>query len=130
MNAEGKVASIERVKDELHTIEDELSEWASAKGKSFFLPADEVVVPALSEVSLWASQQTYEPAAISGFLQVADYYLVAHAKAHDWIIVTHEIPSDSVRKIKIPNACIGLEISCVTPYEMLRRERAKFVLGN
>ena len=26
-------------------------------------------------------------------------------------------------------ACIGLGIKCMTPYEMLRRERARFVLG-
>ena len=30
---------------------------------------------------------------------------------------------------KIPNACIGLGLSCISPYEMLRRERARFVLG-
>ena len=63
------------------------------------------------------------------FLQVADYWLVAHAKARDWTIVTHETPSESVRKIKIPNACIGLGLHCISPYEMLRREKARFVLG-
>lgn len=129
MNSHGKVASVERIKDELHAIEDELSDWASGKDTSFFLPADEVVVPALAEVSKWANQQDYESAAISTFLQVADYWLVAHAKAHDWVIVTHEVPSVSLKKIKIPNACIGMAITCVTPYEMLRRERARFVLG-
>jgi len=30
---------------------------------------------------------------------------------------------------KIPDACIGLGIKCMTPFEMLRRERARFVLG-
>jgi len=34
-----------------------------------------------------------------------------------------------VRKIKIPDACIGLGIKCMTPFAMLRRERARFVLG-
>lgn len=29
----------------------------------------------------------------------------------------------------IPDACIGLRIKFMTPYEMLRRERARFVLG-
>lgn len=46
-----------------------------------------------------------------------------------FIVVTHEIPSASTRKIKIPDACIGLDVKCMTPYEMLRRERARFVLG-
>jgi len=41
---------------------------------------------------------------------VADYYLVAQAKAGNHTIVTHEIPSASARKIKIPDACIGLGI--------------------
>jgi len=27
------------------------------------------------------------------------------------------------------DACIGLGIRCVTPFEMLRNERARFVLG-
>lgn len=38
--------------------------------------------------------------------------------------MTHEIPSNSTKKIKIPDACIGLGIKCITPYEMLRTERA------
>ncbi len=128
-NMTGKVASIEKILDELHSMEDELSQWATDKGARFFLPVDEAVLPALTEVSEWANAQNFEAAAISTFLQVADYWLVAFAKAHDWVIVTHEVPSDGVRKIKIPNACLGLGIQCINPYEMLRRERAKFVLG-
>jgi hypothetical protein len=50
----------------------------------------------------------------------------AHAGGHT--VVTHEVPSASVRKIKIPDPCIGLGIKFMTPYEMLRRERARFVL--
>ncbi|MFO8051181.1 MAG: DUF4411 family protein, partial [Thermoplasmatota archaeon] len=60
---------------------------------------------------------------------MADYYLIAHAHANGHTVVTHEKPADSVKKIKIPNVCIGLGIKCVTPYEMLRKEKAKFVLG-
>lgn len=128
-NAAGQVASIEKVSDELVGGGDELSDWAAARGKAFFLSPDDRVLPALGEVSAWATGQNYEAAAIATFLQVADYWLVAHAKATNCIVVTHEVPSESVRKIKIPNACIGLGITCVTPYEMLRRERARFVLG-
>jgi hypothetical protein len=66
---------------------------------------------------------------VSTFLQIADYYLVAHALAMGHTVVTHEVPADTIRKVKIPNACIELGIKCVTPYEMLRAERARFVLG-
>jgi hypothetical protein len=40
-----------------------------------------------------------------------------------------EVPASSSKKIKIPNACIGLGVKCMTPFEMLRNERARFVLG-
>jgi len=39
------------------------------------------------------------------------------------------IASASTKKIKIPNASIGLGVKCMTPFEMLRHERARFILG-
>ena len=67
---------------------------------------------------------------MSTFLQVADYYLVAHALAHGFSVVTHEVAANSIKKIKIPNACIALHIKSMSPYEMLRTEKARFVLGS
>jgi len=128
-NGAGRVFSIEKVGDEIQAIADELSGWANARGDGFFLRPDASVLPSLADVSKWASGQRYEPAAVSTFLQVADYYLVAHALAGKHTVVTHEVPSASTRKIKIPDACIGLGIKCMTPFEMLRVERARFVLG-
>jgi hypothetical protein len=87
------------------------------------------VIPALGAVSTWATGNQYEPAAISTFLQIADYYLVAQALAGGHTVVTHERPSASARRIKIPDACLGLGIKFMTPFEMLRLERARFVLG-
>ncbi|MBA4180711.1 MAG: DUF4411 domain-containing protein, partial [Anaerolinea sp.] len=80
--------------------------------------------------SEWATGQGYEPAAVNTFLQVADYYLVAQALASHHTVVTHEIPSTSTKRIKIPNARIGMGVKVMTPYEMLRVERAQFVLGS
>ena len=128
-NAAEKVFSIEKVGDEVQAVEDELTGWAAERGEGFFLRPDATVFPALAEVSTWATAQEYEPAAVSTFLQVADYYLMAQALASNHTVVTHEIPSASTRKIKLPDACIGLGVKCMTPYEMLRRERARFVLG-
>ena len=128
-NSKGQVFSIEKVGDELLAGADELSSWATARGAGFFLPPDPQVLPALATVSSWVTGQGYEPAAVNTFLQLADYYLIAHARAHGHTVVTHEIPSDSVRKVKIPNVCIGLGIKFMTPYEMLRAEKARFVLG-
>lgn len=128
-NEAGAVGSIDKVADELVAGDDDLADWAKARGATFFLPPDGPIVPALARVSAWANSQNFERAAIATFLQVADYWLVAHAFALRCIVVTHEVPADTVRKIKIPNACIGLAIPCINPYEMLRRERARFVLS-
>ncbi|MDP1750747.1 MAG: DUF4411 family protein [Reyranella sp.] len=128
-NAAGHVRSIEKVGDEIAAVADELSVWAAARGAGFFVKPDAAVLPALATVSTWATGQKYEPVAVGTFLQVADYYLVAHALAHGDTVVTHEVPSASLKKIKIPDACIGLGVKCVTPYAMLSRERARFVLG-
>ena len=128
-NRAGVVYSIERVGDELEAGEDELADWAEEQGGDFFVPPDATLLPALGAVSTWATSQSYEPGAISTFFQVADYYLVGQAYAGQHVVVTHERASGSTRKVKIPDACIGLGLKCVTPYEMLRNEQARFVLG-
>ena len=128
-NKAGKVFSIDMVRDEIMVGGDNLSDWAKASGKGFFLEPDEKMLPALRKVSQWASGQNYESAAVSTFLQLADYYLVAHALATGRTVVTHEQASTSTKKIKIPDACIGLKVKFMTPYQMLRIEKAKFELG-
>jgi Domain of unknown function (DUF4411) len=128
-HAAGRVFSIEKVADELAAGADELSEWAAKRGNGFFLAPDQNMLAALATVSAWVNAQQYRPAAVSAFLQDADYYLLAHALGHGHVVVTHEVPSDGVRAVKIPNVCIGVKVKCMTPYEMLRKERARFVLG-
>ena len=53
-NQDGTVASVEKVADELHGIDDDLAAWARVRGESFFLRPDDAVVPALGTVSDWA----------------------------------------------------------------------------
>jgi len=64
------------------------------------------------------------------YLLDSDYYLVAQGFAHGHVVVTHEVASGSKKKIKIPDACISLGVKCMTPFAMLRKERARFVLGH
>jgi len=92
-NDAGLVFSIERVEDEIVGLGDGLSSWAAARGSGFFVKPDPSIVSALGVVSAWAMNQNYEPAAVNAFLQVADYYLVAHALAHGHTVVTHEVYS-------------------------------------
>jgi hypothetical protein len=128
-NNAGLVFSIEKVSDELAAGNDDLAPWAEARGAAFFLAPDTQTAGEFANVSNWVTSQNYEPAAITTFLQIADYYLIAHALAHQFTIVTHEVAANTTKKVKIPNVCIGLGIDCKTPYDMLRRERARFVLG-
>lgn len=125
----GRVFSIESVFNELTQGADELADWARARRANFFLNADTTVLQGLQQVSQWANNGSYEPGAVNTFLQVADCLIVAHAHAHNCIVVTHETASTSTRRIKIPNACNAFNVQCITPFEMLRREKARFVLG-
>ena len=54
--------------------------------------------------------------------------MVSRALAHESAVVTHERAADTGGKIKIPNACSGLEVRCINPFEMLRSEGARFIL--
>jgi len=128
-NGGGHVFSIEKVGDELKAGADELATWAAARGKGMFLAPDAKMLTSLQTVSSWVTRQSYTPAAVNTFLQVADYYLVSRALAHGDTVVTHEVPANTIYKIKIPTVCIGMGIKCMTPFEMLRLERAQFVLG-
>ena len=127
-NEEHKVFSIEKVGDEINAIGDELSEWTKNRGEKFFKKPNKTLLPALGKVADWVNAASYEPSAKNIFLQVADYYLVAQAYAERYTIVTHEVASNSLKKVKIPDVCLELEIKFVTPYEMLRQEKARFVL--
>lgn len=127
-NSAGRVVSIDKVSDEIEAGNDELWAWAQSRGDSLFLKPGATLPSALAKVSTWASSQTYDPAAVSTFLQVADYYLVSQALADGHTVVTHEIPSTSRKRIKIPDACLGVKVKFVTPFEMLRTAKARFVL--
>lgn len=126
---QGRVFSIEKVRDELLAVGDELSEWAQPQGAEFFRRPGSADFESLAVTSRWAAAAGYEPGAVRGFLMVADYYLVAQARTGKFTVVTHEVPAASPKKIKVPDACIALGVECVSPFGMLRRERARFVLG-
>jgi hypothetical protein len=119
---------VAKVREELVAGADDLASWAAVRGKEFFLEPDAKTLTSMRAVTSWASSAGYPPSAVNVFLQSADYYLVAQAQAAGLVVVTHEIPG-ATRRIKIPDACVGVGVSCMTPYAMLRSERARFVLG-
>jgi predicted nucleic acid-binding protein len=127
-NTASRVASVESVSEELRDGSDELADWAKAR-PNFFLPADDDVVTSLSALTEWTVKTDYLDAAINEFLQEADYFLIGHALAHGFTVVTHEKPKNSKKKIQIPDACDANGVAWTDPYAMLRTEGARFILG-
>jgi hypothetical protein len=130
-NEAGIVFSVEAVGKELKRGADNLSVWAAARDSTFFLtPPDPTMGAALMAVGNWVFSENYRQDAIATFLGAADFYLVAHALAEQYTVVTHEVAASSRKKVKIPNACAGVSIDSMTPFDMLRREGARFHMGS
>ena len=128
-HASQRVFSVARVRDELCAGADELAEWAKARD-SFFLGPDDTVVQSMRDVASWVTSANppYTPAAVTEFLGAADYYLIAHARAKGFAVVTAEVAANTVKKVKIPNACQALGMPYVDLFAMLRTEGARFVM--
>lgn len=126
----GIIYSVSAVNKELKNGSDLLVAWASQQPKTFFLSPDKHVVAALETVSNWVNSQSYTPAAIAEFFAAADYWLVGHALATGYTVVTHEVsvPS-SKKKVKIPDACNGVGVKWTNPFDMLEKQGALFVLA-
>ena len=128
-NKSKNVFSVEQVGREIRAGDDELSDRAKTRGNGFFLKPGASFPGAMARVSAWANSQHYRRAAVHEFLKAIDCYLVAQALSGKHVVVTNEVPApESVRKIKIPDACDALRVQWTTPYEMLRKSGARFIL--
>lgn len=129
-NRGGILYSIKSVQEELKNGSDLLVAWARQQPKTFFLAPDAHVTTALKEISNWVNSQSYTAAAIAEFFAAADYWLVGHALATGYTVVTHEVSVPSSKKnVKIPDACNGVGVKWTNPFEMLEKEGALFVLA-
>lgn len=126
-NGDQRVFSLQKVFAEI-APGDAVAEWAASHESTMFLPLDAVDAPQLGRVASWARSGEFTAAAANEFLGVADSHLVAVALARKMTVVTHEVPSSSKQRIKIPTACVALGVLYASPYEMLRKEKARFVL--
>jgi hypothetical protein len=124
----GRVLSVTSAKDELTGREDDLSVWVKSRPGSFFKGHEESSLGPLATLAAWARSRSYRPAAITEFLDSADYQLVAYAMAHRHTVVSHERTSDGVNRVKIPDACIAHGVEVINPFVMLRRCGCRFVL--
>ena len=129
-NRNGIVLSIQEVTDELK--DPDLTNWKNKSGYKLLLPAaDAAHLQAFNTVQKCLQSLNYSTGRIRRFMRGADPHLIAYALEHRYTIVTHEKPaSEADKRVKIPDVCNKFGIECIDPFEMLRREKARFILEN
>lgn len=118
------VLGIDRIYTELEKGNDELADWAKSKWiKNFEKTSDPKTVKEYTKLMIWAqANPQYTPQAKTEFAQIADAWLVAHAMANNYVVVTHEAYNKEARKrILIPNACKAFGVSYCDTFVMLRK---------
>lgn len=121
--AEGRVESIDRVREELLRGDDDLAEWVSNHFSLAFLStSDESVFEAYRDVITWVENQAqYHDSAKQQFAAGADGWLIAYAKQNGHTAVTQEVLDPQRKnKVPIPNVCQGVRVNFVNTFGMLR----------
>lgn len=129
-NRHGVVESVLSVAEEIqnYAVEDELTKWAtSIQTQNFFVRPSQEVYVAYTRVTEWTMTTQHEEHARQDFLNKADSWVIAHAIAHQRVVVTLEGERRRKSKIKIPVACEALGIDCIETFEMLREAKACFI---
>lgn len=128
-HSRGLLGSINAVKNELLAGQDELARWARAAPADFFQQPTSAGLAVLGQITNHIVARGYPPAERTQFLSKADPFLIAHAKAENHVVVTHEktVPGNS-QKIKIPNVCSAFGVNCRSIFDVIRESKARFVL--
>lgn len=130
---DGKIISIDKVKQEIYKNNDALRQWCKENLPTEFFKDTSEIMDIYSQVVNWATSRNdhYLPQALAEFLDVeeADAFIVAFTLAdnNNRIVVTQEI-SEPFRKgkVKIPDACMALNIQYVNSMDMFRLLRETF----
>ncbi len=124
----GRLASTDLVYNELKNGGDDLANWVREREDLIFhIKSDPPPVAAhVNSIATWARRESYEPHAIADFLDCADPFLIGAAAYLRCVVVTQEVPSNSRRKLKIPNVCRVLDVPCENTFEMMRQLGARF----
>ncbi|OGO04693.1 MAG: hypothetical protein A2Y60_07525 [Chloroflexi bacterium RBG_13_54_9] len=125
---EGIIASSSLVYDELKEVEDDLLKWAKQRENTgFFVEPDASVQATFIDIADHVNNR-YPPHQASHFLDGADPWIIAHAKAHGGRVVTFEKSAPNAQKPKIPDVCDcdKFSVKTLNVYEMLRELGASF----
>jgi hypothetical protein len=130
--AQGQIASVQIVYDELIKGGDELSHWVKDRKNQFLTVTDKATQQRYAEVI----QHIYElpekkPSNVANFADGADPWLIAKASVTGAVVVTQEKRDpDNSKRIKIPNICSDFDVQYINSFELLRVLQARFILQN
>jgi Domain of unknown function (DUF4411) len=128
-NSRGLVLSHQQVLSELTSFGDDLATWAGRQRAGLFLPMDNETARAMQTVTSWVMRGQFRDFAKNEFLSGADPFVIACAMAHNHTVVTEEVfVQHTVRRVKIPEVCLGLNVPYRTTFQMLSQEGVVFVL--
>lgn len=131
-HANGRIISIDKVRDELRTG-DALDTWvaSTAPATLFNSTADASVQAEFSQMMRWVQASAhYLPQAKSEFASVADGWLAAFAKAKNYTLVTHEEHDPLSRKrVPLPTLCLQFGVPYLDTFSMLKDLGTRFVLA-
>jgi hypothetical protein len=125
----GRVRSIDRVKQELERGKDDLARWVGNNFSGGWSSTDEPdVIQSFSEIMTWVqAQRQFSAAAKADFANGADGWLLAYARAKACVVVTQEVAApDARRKVPLPNVCQAFDVRFVNTFELLRNLRVQF----
>lgn len=128
---QGPVRSIDRVKAEIDKGKDDLKIWVDTNFQEWFESTNQQdVIDAYGKVITWALEQPqYTAYAKAEFAKVADGWLIAHALAKRYVVVSDEYFDPNIRRrIKIPNVCRGIGVSYLNTFEMLHALHVQLTL--
>ncbi len=129
--SEGKIISIDKVRNEIYQNNDELKDWCQANLPDDFFKSTESVIEEYGRIVEWtiAKKEHYTQKAIEEFLDAdeADAWIVSYCFKYSYIVTTYETSQpDRKNRIKIPEPCESLGVSYLDTMEMFRKLEVKF----
>ncbi len=123
----GVICSSSMVYKELVAGDDELAAWAKERKRTgLFRDPSEDVQRFFNQIATYV-QARYPEHQAQEFLNGADAWVIAHAKAENAVVITHEtLVNEYSTKPKIPNICRYFKVDWLNTYQMLRNLGVRF----
>ena len=119
--AEGRIFAPMEVRRELEKIEDDLFRWVKERD-NFFREPDQQVQIILRDILRDFERLVDDTKQRS----LADPWVIAHAKAANAVVVTKEQPSNSPKRIKIPDVCRALGVPWMDDFQFCQEIGIRF----